>query len=159
MPVCLLQPVDVFAAYEGEPAVPERRQKKVAAKTAEQKETEAAPVAFQFNIPNDAVNEQTNNQIKARVQQAFFGWGTIDEIRVLSSEENKEVTVFIARALGKSATAKEAIEKGTGYKVSVYDQELDLSVYEGVGSGGGKVSQKPQKPKEERTGGRGGRGM
>jgi hypothetical protein len=56
-------------------------------------------------------SSQTNNQIKSLLSTAFFGWGVIDELRLVAKEGEKEVTVFFSRPLGKGLVARAAIEK------------------------------------------------
>lgn len=72
----------LYDAYEGEPAGASRKALKAAPKAAaaaaassssSSAVAEEKPVAFQFKVPNDAVEGKTNPQIKAALQTAFFG--------------------------------------------------------------------------------------
>jgi hypothetical protein len=160
--------VGLFDSYEGEPEAAARKPTKAAAAkpaaaavAPAAAEEENKPIAYQFLIPNDAVEGKTNPQIKAGLSTAFFGWGVIDEIRVVAKEEEKEVTVFFSRPLGKALAAKAKLEKGEAATFAyAAGKEATLAVYEGSSSGGGRASKTDKLPskKPERGGRGGGRG-
>lgn len=155
----------LFDSYEGEPAAASRKpapKAAAAAKPAAAAAASAAPVAdvpaaFQFTIQDDQVAEKTNNQIKALLQTAFFGWGVIDEIRLVTKEGEREVTVFFSRPLGKGLVARAAIEKGETATFNFAGKDAPLSIFEGSASGGGRSSKTANLP-SKKAASRGGRG-
>lgn len=156
----------LYDSYEGEPAAASRKPAPKAAAAAAAKPAAAAaaaapvadvPAAFQFTIQDDQVTEKTNNQIKALLQTAFFGWGVIDEIRLVTKEGEREVTVFFSRPLGKGLVARAAIEKGESATFNFAGKDAPLSIFEGAASGGGRSSKTANLP-SKKAASRGGRG-
>lgn len=97
---------------------------------------------------------KTNAQIKSSLQTAFFGWGVIDEIRLVGKdgEETKTVSVFFSRPLSKALAALDTIEKGETANFNFAGQDAPLAVFEGANSGGGRTSKTDKgEPKKKGT--------
>jgi len=128
----------------------------------------AAPVfAFEFKLLAEKIGEKTTNkQVKAKVNEAFLGYGAFDECRVVGDEgKDRTVIVFFARLFGKGQPAWDSLSKGEAVTVSLYDETIALSKTDAKPSGGGATTGTSFRPKKEaakgekKAGGRGrGRG-
>jgi len=136
----------------------------------EAKETKAAaptagagPYAFELKLQKEKIGEKTTNkQVKAKVSEAFMGYGAFDECRVTGDVgADRVVTVFFARLFGKGQPAWEALSKGETTTVSLYDETVPLSKTDAKPSGGGATTGTSFRPKKEAKAGEkkaGGRG-
>jgi hypothetical protein len=134
----------------------------------EAKETKAAPAeapvyAFELKLLKDKIGEKTTNkQVKAKVSEAFMGYGAFDECRVTGDVgADRTITVFFARLFGKGQPAWEALSKGEAATVSLYDETVPLSKTDAKPSGGGATTGTSFRPKKEAKAGEkkaGGRG-
>jgi len=122
----------------------------------------AAPVfAFEFKLLKDKIGEKTTNkQVKAKVNEAFLGYGAFDECRVAGDAgADRVVTVFFARLFGKGQPAWDTLTRGEEASVTLYDETVPLRKSDAKPSGGGATtgtSFRPKKeaPKGEKKGGR-----
>lgn len=129
------------------------------------KEAAEAPsvYAFELKLQKDKIGEKTTNkQVKAKVSEAFMGYGAFDECRVVGDVgADRTVTVFFARLFGKGLPAWEALGKGEATTVSLYDETIPLSKTDAKPSGGGATTGTSSRPKKEAKAGEkkaGGRG-
>jgi len=124
----------------------------------------AAPVfAFEFKLTKAQIGEKTTNkQVKAKVSEAFMGYGAFDECRVTGDVgADRTVVVFFARLFGKGQPAWDALGKGEETTVSLYDATVPLAKSDAKPSGGGATTGTSFRPKKETPKGekkKGGRG-
>jgi len=112
----------------------------------------AAPVfAFEFKLLKDKIGEKTTNkQVKAKVNEAFLGYGAFDECRVTGDAgADRVVTVFFARLFGKGQPAWDTLTRGEEASVSLYDETVPLRKSDAKPSGGGATTGTSFRPKKE----------
>jgi vacuolar-type H+-ATPase subunit H len=126
--------------------------------------TVAAPTfAFELKLAKADIGEKTTNkQVKAKVSEAFMGYGAFDECRVTGDVgADRVVVVFFARLFGKGQPAWDALSKGEETTVSLYDKSITLAKSDAKASGGGATTGTSFRPKKETPKGekkKGGRG-
>jgi len=143
---------------------------KEASTTTTPKEAKAAPAgeffAFEFKLPAAKIGAlTTDKQVKAKVSDAFMGYGAFDECRVTGGVgADRTVIVFFARLFGKGQPAWDAVKAGEKPTITVYDEAIELQATDAKPSGGGAATGTAHLPKKEakkeaKKGGRGaGRG-
>jgi len=112
----------------------------------------AAPVyAFEFKLLKDKIGEKTTNkQVKAKVNEAFLGYGAFDECRVAGDAgADRVVTVFFARLFGKGQPAWDTLTRGEEASVQLYDEQIALRKSDAKPSGGGATTGTSFRPKKE----------
>jgi len=128
------------------------------------KETKATGefFAFEFKLPAAKIGAATTDkQVKAKVGEAFMGYGAFDECRVAGGVgADRTVTVFFARLFGKGQPAWDAVKAGEKPTITVYDEAIVLQATDAKPSGGGAATGTSFKPKKEakkeaKKGGRG----
>jgi hypothetical protein len=139
----------------------------MASKEASTTPKEAKPVgefyAFEFKLEAKTIGLlTTDKQVKAKVSDAFMGYGAFDECRVSGGVgKDRTVTVFFARLFGKGQPAWDAVKAGEKPTVTVYDVATELQATDAKPSGGGAATGTSFKPKKEakkeakKSGGRG----
>jgi len=139
----------------------------MASKEAKSAPAEAAAAdvfAFELKLTKEQIGEKTTNkQVKAKVSEAFMGYGAFDECRVTGDVgADRTIVVFFARLFGKGQPAWEALSKGEATTVSLYDVTVPLSKTDAKPSGGGATTGTSFRPKKEAKDGKdkkaGGRG-
>jgi len=135
--------------------------------TAAEPAAAAAPsFAFELKLLKDKIGEKTTNkQVKAKVTEAFMGYGAFDECKVVGEAgADRTVIVFFARLFGKGQPSWDALSKGEKSTITIYDEVVELGQSDAKPSGGGATTgtsflPKKESPKGEKKGGRGrGRG-
>jgi len=110
--------------------------------------------AFEFKLLKDKIGDKTTNkQVKAKVAEAFMGYGAFDESRVTGDVgADRTVVVFFARLFGKGQPTWDSLVKGEKPKIKIYDEDVELSQTDEKPSGGGAATGTAHKPKKEAEG-------
>lgn len=117
------------------------------------KKTSAAPThALEFKLLKDKIGAATTNQqVKSKVKDAFTGYGALDQCRVQGDVgQDRTVVVFFDRLFGKGQPAWDALQKGETVNISLYDEQIPLSLSAEKPSGGGATSGTASLPKKEK---------
>jgi len=136
----------------------------MASKEAKSDETPAAAAAptyaFEFKLSKDKIGvKTTNKQVKAKVNEAFQGYGAWTETKVAGDEgEDRTVTIFFARLFAKGQPVWDQLGKGEAATVSLYDETIPLGKSDAKPSGGGATTGTSARPKKETPKGEGKRG-
>jgi len=119
----------------------------------EETKKEAAPsFAFEFKISKANVGEKTTQQqVKSKVREAFQGWGTLDETRLIGGVgADRTVTViFSPRLFAKGQPAWDALSRGEKPTLEIYGETVELAASDAKPSGGGAATGTAMKPKKE----------
>lgn len=114
----------------------------------------AAPTfALEFKLLKDKIGAATTNQqVKSKVKDAFTGYGALDQCRVQGDVgADRTVVVFFTRLMeGKGKNAWDALQKGETVNISLYDEQIPLSLSAEKPSGGGATSGTATGPKKEK---------
>jgi len=107
--------------------------------------------AFEFKLPVDKIGAATTDkQVKAKVSDAFMGYGAFDECRVTGGVgKDRTVVVFFARLFGKGQPAWDAVKAGEKPTITVYDESIVLGATDAKPSGGGAATGTSFLPKKE----------
>jgi len=107
--------------------------------------------AFEFKLPADKIGAATTDkQVKAKVSDAFMGYGAFDECRVTGGVgKDRTVVVFFARLFGKGQPAWDAVKAGEKPTITVYDESIVLGATDAKPSGGGAATGTSFLPKKE----------
>jgi len=118
--------------------------------------------AFEFKLEAAKIGAlTTDKQVKAKVSDAFMGYGAFDECRVSGGVgKDRVVTVFFARLFGKGQPAWEAVKAGEKPTINIYDETVVIGATDAKPSGGGAATgtsflPKKEAKKEAKKGGRG----
>jgi len=107
--------------------------------------------AFEFKLAADKIGAATTDkQVKAKVSDAFMGYGAFDECRVTGGVgKDRTVVVFFARLFGKGQPAWDAVKAGEKPTITVYDESIVLGATDAKPSGGGAATGTSFLPKKE----------
>jgi len=124
---------------------------KEASTTPKEAKPQAEFFAFEFKLPVAKIGATTTDkQVKAKVGEAFMGYGAHDETRVSGGVGNdRNVIVFFARLFGKGQPAWDAVKAGTQPTITVYDEAIVLNATDSKPSGGGAATGTAHLPKKE----------
>lgn len=123
-----------------------------AAPAAEKKAVATPSFALEFKLLKDKIGATTTNQqVKSKVKDAFTGYGALDQCRVQGDVgQDRTVVVFFDRLFGKGQPAWDALQKGETVNISLYDEQIALSLSAEKPSGGGATSGTASLPKKEK---------